>query len=622
MSHILCKGYPDGNPFLNLTASTLYTNAIKFDLNYIPPEHTEGQLHWDDDAGTLELDMPGGEVTLQIGQEIHYRVVNKSGALIPNGSAVYTNGAQGGYATIALTSADATSGNGRVIGIVTEDIIDNALGFITTLGIIRGIDTSAWAPGSPLWLSVTGGLLTNIPPPAPNHRVVVAGVLTSHATEGKIYAQGISSIGLSGLYDVNGTTPDAINKHLVWDNINEYWDVGQISYADLSSTAHTHAFFDLSSTAHTHVITGFLVDDADDTTTGRLNASGFTVDTRHGNIAGGLDKKYTTTYYSGAIDGTTLLVSPSIIRNNFSEISLVANSGAFAQTSSEFIAHDVSIKLDDNGASALPATYAYKATVDGGNSWEVQNSPVFFEYINPPSGQTFPDGFFRVELEGTGSGEQVAAYTKATGYGTADLVGYKGYVVQTTGESCSGTGIGVEGYALDSANSEFAGLIGVHGIVAGAGNTPRDKKMGVKSTGHIFIGFGSIVCPLESGLPTTPNAVTTDHLDFVNNSGELYVGGNTEIDGELFCDGNESGSFTAVTAAYTVADRTYVLASGTFTVTLPTASTCAGRRYTIKNTGTGIITISPNVDGSSQTLPAQYDLIEVLSDGTNYWKVG
>jgi hypothetical protein len=72
------------------------------------------------------------------------------------------------------------------------------------------------------------------------------------------------------------------------------------------------------------------------------------------------------------------------------------------------------------------------------------------------------------------------------------------------------------------------------------------------------------------------------------------------------------------------ADDEIVLASGTSTITLPTTPV-AGRRYTIKNSGTGTITItsaSGTIDGAANvTLTVQYSSFDFVSDGTSWYTV-
>lgn len=91
--------------------------------------------------------------------------------------------------------------------------------------------------------------------------------------------------------------------------------------------------------------------------------------------------------------------------------------------------------------------------------------------------------------------------------------------------------------------------------------------------------------------------------------------------------GTEYDSVQTVTksAAYTIVeDDDVVLVSGTTTISLPAPSTEIDRSdYTIKRTGANTVTIdtadSATIDGAeSKTLDAQYSLITVVSDGTNW----
>lgn len=79
------------------------------------------------------------------------------------------------------------------------------------------------------------------------------------------------------------------------------------------------------------------------------------------------------------------------------------------------------------------------------------------------------------------------------------------------------------------------------------------------------------------------------------------------------------------TGAYTLtAQDSVILCNGTFTITLPTASTVASatytKEYTIKNIGTGTITIGGTVDGVANPTIGQYDTIIVCADGTSWYE--
>jgi hypothetical protein len=87
-----------------------------------------------------------------------------------------------------------------------------------------------------------------------------------------------------------------------------------------------------------------------------------------------------------------------------------------------------------------------------------------------------------------------------------------------------------------------------------------------------------------------------------------------------------SDQIVSVSSSYTVG--TYdqiVVANGTLTVTLPSASATPGKVYTVKNIGSGTVTVTPTsgtVDGAvSGTLSSQYAVARYVSDGTAWWNV-
>jgi len=78
--------------------------------------------------------------------------------------------------------------------------------------------------------------------------------------------------------------------------------------------------------------------------------------------------------------------------------------------------------------------------------------------------------------------------------------------------------------------------------------------------------------------------------------------------------------FVAKTGVYTLtAQDSIVTIDGTYTMTLPTAVGCVGRRYTITNVGTGVVTIdttsSQTIDGELTQTLNQYDSVDLVSTG-------
>lgn len=166
------------------------------------------------DDGTLDLSMPGGDVTLQIGEEMLIRAKNDEGVQINNGQLVRISSGLGSVPLIKLADKSAIWSAG-VIGIATEDILDGQLGFVTTEGLVRDVNTSGLGVGSVLYLGDDGNYTTTITE-APDIKVIVGIVIRDHATEGVIYSTTTLVPRLSGLSDVYGN-PDA-NYHIQWDN--------------------------------------------------------------------------------------------------------------------------------------------------------------------------------------------------------------------------------------------------------------------------------------------------------------------------------------------------------------------------------------------------------------------
>lgn len=186
-------------------------NSLGFDTTPTTVPTTEGSLYWDSADGiqTLSLVMANGNAVQQIGQEQYYRI--KASSAITNGQVVMFTGTVG--ASGALTGAPATGLTAAtasyVMGIATQDIALNGWGYITAFGLVRQIDTSAFAAGAILYYdpSVTGGLTTTIPS-APNAKIQVCAVVNSSATVGSLFVRP-SFGGILGQYegDVNIASP-------------------------------------------------------------------------------------------------------------------------------------------------------------------------------------------------------------------------------------------------------------------------------------------------------------------------------------------------------------------------------------------------------------------------------
>jgi len=164
---------------------------MTFDTTNVVANPTEGQLTWDTTDKTLSLGLNGGDVVMQLGQEIHYRIRNNSGATIPNGTVCRFDGSLGnsGILLAAPFLANGTYDSHSIMGVATEDIPNNENGLVTYFGKVRGIDTRAFSDGQILYVSSTvAGGLTATKPDSPNNVISVAAVVSA-ANNGTLFVR-------------------------------------------------------------------------------------------------------------------------------------------------------------------------------------------------------------------------------------------------------------------------------------------------------------------------------------------------------------------------------------------------------------------------------------------------
>lgn len=175
----------------NINSPTFTGTPTTPSLTFTPtasPTYAAGKLVYDSDNESLTFYNNDSNVALQIGQESWIRVRNDTGSTITNGAAVYISGTHAsGLPQVSLAQAN-SSATTIVAGLATEAIPTNSIGYITSLGLVRNIDTSAFTAGSTVFLSATTpGALVSTSPTAPNFRYRVGLVTRSNATTGTIH---------------------------------------------------------------------------------------------------------------------------------------------------------------------------------------------------------------------------------------------------------------------------------------------------------------------------------------------------------------------------------------------------------------------------------------------------
>lgn len=129
----------------------------------------------------------------------------------------------------------------------------------------------------------------------------------------------------------------------------------------------------------------------------------------------------------------------------------------------------------------------------------------------------------------------------------------------------------------------------------------------------------------------TFNGVDANGCQFTTIANNAFAVANSSLVGTpstgcIFQNNSGIGNYRAISATYTVGytDTLVDCTTGTFTVTLPSAVGVVGKNYTLKNSGSGVITMattsSQTIDGSTTQTLSHLNAIIVASDGSN-WKI-
>jgi hypothetical protein len=151
-------------------------------------------------------------------------VRNNTGATLTKGTAVYINGAIGQNPTVTKAIATSDSTSAQTLGVMTADLANNSNGYVTIIGLVTDLNTSAFTDGQQLYLSpTTAGTLTSTKQYAPNHLVYVAVVEHAHPTQGKLFVKVQNGYEMDEIHDVSAQSPST-GQTLVYNAASGLWE--------------------------------------------------------------------------------------------------------------------------------------------------------------------------------------------------------------------------------------------------------------------------------------------------------------------------------------------------------------------------------------------------------------
>jgi hypothetical protein len=157
------------------------------------------------------------------------QVRNTTGETLTKGTAVYISGATGQIPTVSKALATGDSTSAQTLGLITSNLSNNSNGYVTIIGLVSNLDTSAYTDGAQLYLSpTTAGTLTATKPYAPQHLVYMAVVAHAHPTQGKLLVKVQNGYELDELHNVSAQSP-VTGQTIVYNSSTSLWEKNTVS---------------------------------------------------------------------------------------------------------------------------------------------------------------------------------------------------------------------------------------------------------------------------------------------------------------------------------------------------------------------------------------------------------
>lgn len=329
------------------TASITGVDYIDFDNQYTigtnEPAWREGRLFYDSGSGGLAFYNWERDVTLNIGQEQWLRARNQTGATITDGTVVRLLGAIGDRPTIekaqSLDQTNIFSLNNDIIGMATHNIENGTDGFITTFGLVNGVNTANFSAGDLLWVSQSAGQYTNIPPAPPFDKLFVGIVTRANANNGTIFI----------------TPQPTLHFHDIASVSASVYQMGDLWMYRSGSTGQVNAWINTKQLTGSYAISGSL------TLNGPLVATSFS-----GAFSGSFSGSLFGTA-SWAVTASRSISSSYAISSSYSVSSSNAVSASYSFSSSYAVSSSFAVSSSRAVSSSFATTASYVNLLAGPN---------------------------------------------------------------------------------------------------------------------------------------------------------------------------------------------------------------------------------------------------------------
>lgn len=206
---------------VHLSGSLINVSHIDFSTSSYST-NAPARITWNPDFGTLDLGVGDGNVNLSWGLEVAAYVVNGEVDTLVDGEVVYMSGSRGDKPKVYRASSVTELTSTKTFGVVTEPISSNQLGYVTTQGVVNGLNLSSFNSGDAVWLGTTPGTFTATKPQAPTHSVFVGIVQRANAGDGQLYVRVQNGYEIDELHNVRITNP--LNGQLLtYNQAQQIW---------------------------------------------------------------------------------------------------------------------------------------------------------------------------------------------------------------------------------------------------------------------------------------------------------------------------------------------------------------------------------------------------------------